>query len=131
MTRLTAPPARLRSAPERLTAPERASGGERYGWRWDLAAKAYRRANPLCLGCAAVGDTRATQVADHIVPFKGDERLKWDPANRQPACDWHHSVVKQRLEARFERGEIGAEDLRLDSAAAVALTLELGRAPRQ
>jgi hypothetical protein len=51
--------------------------------------------------------------------------LFWDPENRQPACSWHHSVVKQMLEQQFDDGEIAADQLRLDSAAAVELTLEL------
>ncbi len=59
---------------------------------------------------------------DHVVPHKGDQALFWDANNRQPACDWHHSVVKQQLEARFAKGELGPGDLRLDSPVAVALT---------
>lgn len=69
-----------------------------------------------------MGAITATEVTDHIIPHRGDRRLFWDPDNRQPACRWHHDVVKQLLEAMFEAGQVGGEDLRLDSETAVALS---------
>lgn len=51
--------------------------------------------------------------------------LFWDPDNRQPACRWHHDVVKARLEALFDKGRIGNADLKLDSAVAMRMTLDL------
>lgn len=64
-------------------------------------------------------------VVDHVEPHRGDAAKFWEPANRQSACDWHHDVVKQRLEAMFDRGEIGIGELRLDSATALRLSGEL------
>jgi hypothetical protein len=49
----------------------------------------------------------------------------WDPNNRQPSCTPHHDIVKQRLEVLFAQGKTSAEDLKLDSAMAIALTREL------
>lgn len=112
-------------ARERERAEDRARGtarGRGYDTRWDKTSRAYLARHPFCLGCRAVGLTRASEVTDHILPFKGDERLKRDPANWQPACRWHHDIVKARLEREYARGEIGAEELRLDSARAVILT---------
>lgn len=100
--------------------------GRGYNSRWDRESRAFRQANPLCLGCQAVGRVVATAVTDHTMPHRGDERLFWDPDNRQPACQWHHDVVKQRLEALFDAGEITADELRLDSPRAIELTKQLG-----
>lgn len=49
----------------------------------------------------------------------------WAPQNRQPSCTPHHDVVKQRLEVLYAQGKAKAEDLRLDSAMAIELTMEL------
>jgi 5-methylcytosine-specific restriction protein A len=96
-----------------------------YDARWDRLAAIEKRCHPLCVGCLAIGRTAATEVIDHIMPHKGDRVLFWAPDNRQAACTWHHSVVKQVLEARFAKGEIGSAALRLDSDAAIALSLDL------
>lgn len=64
-------------------------------------------------------------MCDHIEPHRGNDRLFWNRRNWQSACDWHHDVVKQRLEAMFAAGEIGVADLRLDSEIAKRLTREL------
>jgi 5-methylcytosine-specific restriction endonuclease McrA len=82
----------------------------------------FKLSHPLCLGCQAVGRVTATEVTDHTIPAKGDVALLWNSANFQPACRWHHDVVKQKLEAQFAAGEINVEDLRLDSPRAIALT---------
>lgn len=94
-----------------------------YDTRWDKASRAYRRQHPLCVGCEAVGRVMACEAVDHIVPHRGDMALFWDRDNWQGACDWHHDVVKKRLEAMFDRGEIKADQLRLDSETAIGLTL--------
>lgn len=82
-----------------------------------------------------MGVAAPARQVDHIVPHKSDPLLFWDQGNWQGACDWHHDTVKQQLEAMFARGEIGAGELRLDSATALRLsgarggieTLEPGR----
>ncbi|MGM4955679.1 hypothetical protein ACT4MK_10015 [Bradyrhizobium barranii] len=66
---------------------------------------------------------RPTEVTDHVEPHKGDRDRFWDRAMWQPACAWHHDVIKQKLEAMFARGEIVVADLWLDSPVAVRLTL--------
>ena len=96
-----------------------------YDARWDAVSVGFRRHNPLCLGCEAVGRVTPTALVDHIIPHKGDRALFWDPANRQPSCGPHHDVVKQRLEVLFAQGKAKRDDLKLDSEMAKALTLEL------
>lgn len=86
---------------------------------------AFKRTHPLCLGCQAVGRVKPTEVTDHIIPAKGDDALLWDEGNWQPACGWHHNVVKQQLEFLYGKGAVSADDLRLDSAKAKELTLSL------
>ncbi|MDZ4865906.1 MAG: HNH endonuclease signature motif containing protein [Alphaproteobacteria bacterium] len=119
---------RSRQAINRDYDQRRGSARDRgYTTRWDREAKAFRAAHPLCIGCLAVGRTSATEVVDHIIPHDGDERLMWDPMNRQPSCTPHHSIVKQKLEALFKVGAIDAADLSLASDRAKQLTIELLR----
>lgn len=96
-----------------------------YTARWDEASLHHRAANPLCVGCLAVGRVAAAEVVDHIVPHRGDPALMWDPANRQSCCADHHNIVKQRLEALFDAGALAAADLSLASERAKQLTREL------
>ena len=86
---------------------------------------AWKRANPLCLGCTAVGRVGATEVTDHILPHKGDKALLWSVENWQPSCREHHDIVKQRLEDLYASGKATAADLRLDSVRAIELTRDL------
>ena len=106
---------------ERGTARERG-----YNKRWDRVSILYRRAHPLCLGCQAIGRVMPTQVVDHIIPHRGDYNLMWDERNWQPACAWHHDVIKQRLELAVVQGQANVNDLRLDSGRAKRLSIELG-----
>jgi 5-methylcytosine-specific restriction endonuclease McrA len=104
----------------------RGSARERgYGPRWDRASAGFKLAHPLCLGCEAIGRIMPTTVTDHVEPHKGDMAKFWNATRWQPACGWHHDTVKQSLERRYAAGEITLDDLWLNSAAAVRLTLEL------
>lgn len=101
----------------------RGSARERgYTARWDRAAAAFKRDNPLCIGCEAVDRVELASVVDHVIPHKGDDALFWDQANWQPCCTKHHDIVKQQLERQYEQGLLNAADLLLDSKAAVHLT---------
>lgn len=118
--------ARSPSDQRKIHDARRGSARERgYSARWDAASGAYRRAHPLCLGCSAVGRVEPATVTDHVVPHGGDHGLMWDRDNWQPACRWHHDVVKQQLEVRWRSGSLPASALRLDSREAAALTRDL------
>lgn len=107
---------------------DRGSASDRgYDRRWARAAAEFKRRYPWCLGCAAIGVRTLTDVADHIIPHRGD-RSKFD-GPVQPACAWHHNAIKPILEARYERGEITAAALRLDSPEAQAMTRAKRRQP--
>lgn len=113
-------------APSRLPAGLRRSAAERlYDRRWARASAAFLAANPLCVGCRALGQSEPATLTDHVVPHRGDRRLFWEPANWQASCRWHHDAIKQALERRFEAGELDADDLRLDSAVAAELSRNL------
>jgi 5-methylcytosine-specific restriction enzyme A len=96
-----------------------------YSHEFDRASVAFKFAHPLCLGCEAVGRVQATEVTDHIVPHKGDMVIFWDQSRWQPACRFHHDVVKQRLEQLFAKGQVTAAQLWLNSAVAMRMTREL------
>ena len=96
-----------------------------YGVRWDRVSAAFKLAHPLCLGCEAVGQYKATAVTDHVEPHKGDMVKFWNAERWQPACTWHHDVIKQQLEVLFAKGQLKVDDLWLNSKAAIELTLSL------
>lgn len=113
---------------ERVRLADRARGTARergYNSRWDRASRSYLDRNPLCLACKAAGITARSTVTDHVIPHRGDRALFWDTTNWQPSCDFHHNVVKQRLEADWDAGRITDADLLLTSASALALAERL------
>jgi 5-methylcytosine-specific restriction protein A len=93
-----------------------------YNAKWHETAKAFRQRHPLCLGCRAIGRTEPATLVDHTIPHRGDYKLFWDRHNWQPCCKWHHNSVKKKLEALYDQGKIGVEELRLDSMTAVEMT---------
>lgn len=80
-----------------------------YGRSWEKARKAFlgRPENRFCkwpscdLGHKG-GPALATHV-DHVIPHKGDAKLRDDPGNWQGLCAHHHNSAKQRLERRSTR----------------------------
>lgn len=90
-----------------------------YSPAWDRASKGFLLRHPVCPACRAAGIITASEVTDHVVPHKGDQVVFWDRTRWQPACRWHHDVVKQILERLFEDGAIGEAELWLTSAYAL------------
>ena len=82
-----------------------------YDARWHREAEQYRRHNPLCIGCFALGRRVKADVVDHIIPHRGDQRLFRAVCNWQSACQWHHNAIKPELERLFLRGQLTAEAL--------------------
>ncbi len=93
-----------------------------YDGRWDKAISTYKQRHPYCLGCAAVGLRTKTDVVDHVIPHKGNQSVFWDTAAWQPACRHHHDIIKKQLETLWERGELQAAALWLDSPQAIDMT---------
>ncbi len=97
-----------------------------YNHRWARAADGFRKRNPLCIGCLALGRSVAAVLVDHVEPHQGDTKKFWDKSMWQPSCRWHHDVVKQRLEVLWKAGSIQDTDLWLNSDRAVSLARQLG-----
>jgi 5-methylcytosine-specific restriction protein A len=75
-----------RTPDTRPTATERG-----YDAEWRRLRAQHLALNPWCMECASFGKAeRATEV-DHIIPHKGDDSLRLDPANLQSLCHYHHS----------------------------------------
>lgn len=125
--RLSAAPSRLGGAQASKAAPLRRGSAQKRGYThaWDKASKAFLAAHPLCRGCKAMGRVEPSILTDHVIPHRGDQRQFWDREWWQASCGWHHSTVKQRLEAEFDAGKILAEDLWLDSDVAVTTARHL------
>ncbi len=45
--------------------------------RWRLKSESFRRNNPLCEYCKRLGKVKASEVADHATPHKGEESSFW------------------------------------------------------
>lgn len=92
--------ARKRAA-DKIYDAKRPSARQRgYTKEWELAARRFLNSpgNGYCVACG-----ERANVVDHRIPFKGDERLKWDRANWQPMCRACNSRKNVRSEGGFGR----------------------------
>jgi len=113
------------SAPAAAATQQRGSARARgYTHRWDLASKAFLAEHPACLGCEAVGRAEPSTVTDHVIPHRDDDALMWSEDNWQLSFQWHHDVVKQRLEQLFDGGIVDDDALRWGVTALSALALD-------
>lgn len=71
-----------------------------YTHKWDEWAKRHKQQEPLCRKCYERGIIKQADVADHIVPHKGNSTVFWDPNNLQSLCTSCHSQAKQSEERR-------------------------------
>lgn len=80
-----------------------------YGSSWEKARKAFlaKPEHRLCQwpGCDLGwrGQPAPASHVDHIIPHKGNARLRDDPGNWQGLCAHHHNSAKQRLDRRNMR----------------------------
>ena len=98
-------------------AQRRGTAAERlYDARWQRASAAWRKQpeNVLCVCCKANGVVKVAELVDHIIPHKGDLGRFWDQGNWQSLCDRCHQTIKRLLEQAFSRGEVSAEELKLN-----------------
>lgn len=68
----------------------RSAAGRGYDNKWRAFRKRYLAVHPLCAECLKHGRFTKATVIDHIKPFRGDERLQYDPDNLQPLCKACH-----------------------------------------
>lgn len=99
-TRLTASEARLSASKSgwRGSLSNESSNERGYGYKWQMARKAYLLKNPLCVMCEAAGRVQAATVLDHITPHQGNQDLFWNQENWQGLCAHCHSSLKQKME---------------------------------
>jgi 5-methylcytosine-specific restriction protein A len=65
--------------------------------RWKAKRLAQLRAEPLCAYCQREGRIRPANIADHVIPHKGDEGLFWH-GKLASLCKQCHDSVKKREE---------------------------------
>jgi 5-methylcytosine-specific restriction endonuclease McrA len=93
------------------------SAARGYGYDWQKLRERHLAAHPHCvmclrdlgllgmspadvvIACARRGVVEPLgNIGDHIVPHRGDDRLRLDPNNVQTLCKPHHDGEKARLE---------------------------------
>jgi len=76
--------------------------------RWRNRARLQLKQHPLCAMCLEHGAVIPANVADHIVPHHGDEKLFWF-GKLQSLCASCHSSSKQQLENKGFVNDIGID----------------------
>ena len=101
-------PALVRDEPRcaacRRPRPSAAARG--YNWKWAKASKAYLAQNPRCAcgkDCCPDGCNRPSEVTDHKIPHRGDQRIFWDQGNWQPLAKVCHDRKTARTDGQFGR----------------------------
>ena len=61
-----------------------------YDARWRTARALVLKQHPLCAFCQAEGKLVQATVVDHIIPYRGDQRLFWDQSNWESLCKECH-----------------------------------------
>lgn len=82
-------PAKPRTMQQQARERNRASSTLRgYDKAWIALRARHLREHPGCVVCGAI---HHSNNVDHVVPHKGDDRLRLDPLNLQTLCARHHS----------------------------------------
>lgn len=71
-----------------------------YTKAWERFRLRHLSLHPLCEYCLAAGRVEPATVVDHDLPHRGDRYLFWDNTFTS-LCQRHHSIDKQRAEARL------------------------------
>lgn len=64
---------------------------------WKRRRKAQLAEHPLCAMCLERGHTKPANVADHIIPHRGDHEKFWN-GKLQSLCFTCHNSDKQKME---------------------------------
>jgi 5-methylcytosine-specific restriction endonuclease McrA len=81
--------------------------------RWRRKAKRQLLHKPLCEACLRTGKLRVAELADHIVPHRGDANLFW-LGELQSLCHNCHNTSKRSEERRGYSLDIGTDGYPLD-----------------
>ena len=71
-----------------------------YGYNWWKASKEFLVRHLMCMKCRDKGNLMKATVVDHIIPYRGDQKLFWDQNNWQSLCKKHHDQKTSREDAR-------------------------------
>ena len=83
---------------------ERGSAARRgYGRKWQEVSRAYLRQHFLCEceECRNNGRPELSEVVDHRIPHKGDQKLFWDRTNWMAMSKRHHDRKTAREDGAF------------------------------
>ena len=61
-----------------------------YDGKWKKLRAYHLASHPLCVMCAGLSYVKMAGIVDHIIPHKGDNKLRLDPNNLQSLCKMHH-----------------------------------------
>ena len=81
--------------------------------RWKRRARLQLQMHPLCKICFERGVIEAAEVADHVIPHRGDEQLFWF-GELNSCCRAHHDGTKQELERKGYCTDIGNDGFPID-----------------
>lgn len=81
--------------------------------KWIKVRNAFRKANPLCNRCKAMGYTRSMEIVDHILPADDYPELIFDWGNLQSLCSpcHNHKTAKDTALRRGQRVKHLNQDL--------------------
>jgi 5-methylcytosine-specific restriction protein A len=80
---------------------------------WRNRALQQLRKQPCCEACLRGGRIEAAELADHVVPHRGDRRL-FDEGELQSLCRHCHASPKQSDEVRGYSREVGEDGWPID-----------------
>ncbi|MGZ6316311.1 MAG: HNH endonuclease [Anaerolineales bacterium] len=81
--------------------------------RWFNRRRYQLRKSPLCVTCEKNGVVTAANVADHVVPHRGDPALFWF-GELQSLCTQCHQGRKQQVENKGYVSDIGNDGWPVD-----------------
>ena len=67
-------------------------GKSPYSHAWSKVRRYHISGEPLCVKCKEMGEIRAADVVDHIIPIRVDPDRLLDADNLQSLCHYHHQV---------------------------------------
>src|SRR6266566_3885921 len=81
--------------------------------RWERRSLLHRKHSPVCVSCKANGIVKEANVADHVVPHRGDPISFWF-GELQSLCYDCHNNSKQQIERKGFVNDIGLDGWPVD-----------------
>ena len=97
--------------------------GQSHPWyhtaRWRRRRATQLRRFPLCRYCEAAGRIVAANIADHVIPHRGNWKLFFE-GELQSLCQSHHGSTKQSAEKRGALVRVGSDGHPIEEARIVS-----------